>query len=107
MYDKAAPVERLGIRKHNWCNEALHGFARAREATVVPQAIGLAATWDEDLMLEVATAISDKGRAKHNNFARQGVYEMYTDLTYWSPNINIFRDPRRGRQSGPTHPHRR
>ena len=97
MYDKAAPVERLGIRKHNWWNEALHGVARAGEATVFPQAIGLAATWDEDLMLEVATAISDEGRAKHNNFARQGVYEMYTDLTYWSPNINIFRDPRWGR----------
>ena len=59
MYDKAAPVERLGIRKHNWWNEALHGVARAGEATVFPQAIGLAATWDEDLMLDVATAISD------------------------------------------------
>lgn len=97
MYDKATPIERLGIRKHNWWNEALHGVARAGEATVFPQAIGLAATWDEDLMLEVATAISDEGRAKHNNFASQGVYEMYTDLTFWSPNINIFRDPRWGR----------
>ena len=97
MYDKATPIERLGIRRHNWWNEALHGVARAGEATVFPQAIGLAATWDEDLMLNVATAISDEGRAKHNNFASQGVYEMYTDLTFWSPNINIFRDPRWGR----------
>jgi len=72
MYDKAAPVERLGIRKHNWCNEALHGFARAREATVVPQAIGLAATWDEDLMLEVATAISDEGPRQAQQFRSSG-----------------------------------
>ncbi|RIJ13726.1 beta-glucosidase [Henriciella mobilis] len=97
MYDKAAAIPRLGIHEYNWWNEALHGVARAGHATVFPQAIGLAATWDEDLMLEVATTISDEGRAKHHYYAAEDVYAMYGGLTFWSPNINIFRDPRWGR----------
>ncbi|KCZ55384.1 hypothetical protein HY29_12675 [Hyphomonas beringensis] len=97
MYDKAAGIPRLGIHEYNWWNEALHGVARAGHATVFPQAIGLAATWDEDLMLDVATTISDEGRAKHHYYASEDVYAMYGGLTFWSPNINIFRDPRWGR----------
>jgi len=87
----------LGIPEYNWWNEALHGVARAGTATVFPQAIGLAATFDEDLMLRVGTAISDEGRAKHHAFVAEQNRSMYTGLTYWSPNINIFRDPRWGR----------
>ena len=97
MYDKAAAIPRLGIHEYNWWNEALHGVARAGHATVFPQAIGLAATWDEDLMLDVASTISDEGRAKHHFYASEDVYAMYGGLTFWSPNINIFRDPRWGR----------
>jgi len=97
MYDKAAAIPRLGIHEYNWWNEALHGVARAGHATVFPQAIGLAATWDEDQMLEVASTISDEGRAKHHYYAAEDVYAMYGGLTFWSPNINIFRDPRWGR----------
>ncbi len=97
MYDKAPAIPRLGIHEYNWWNEALHGVARAGHATVFPQAIGLAATWDEDLMLDVASTISDEGRAKHHFYASEDVYAMYGGLTFWSPNINIFRDPRWGR----------
>lgn len=97
MYDKAEPIDRLGVRKFYWWNEALHGVARAGEATVFPQAIGMAATWDEELMLAVATTISDEGRAKHHEYMRNDTFVQYGDLTYWSPNINIFRDPRWGR----------
>lgn len=94
----AAPaIERLDVAKHNWWNEGLHGLGRAGVATVFPQAIGLAATWNEKLMHEVATAVSDEARAKHHEANRRGIHEMYTGLTYWSPNINIFRDPRWGR----------
>ena len=95
-YDSPA-IERLGIPKYNWWNECLHGVARAGVATVFPQAIGLAATWDTALISWVATAISDEARAKHHEFVRQGYREIYTGLTAWSPNINIFRDPRWGR----------
>ena len=97
MYDKAPAIPRLGIPEYNWWNEALHGVARAGEATVFPQAIGLAATFDEPLMLDIATAIAAEGRAKHHAFLGDDVRAMYTGLTYWSPNINIFRDPRWGR----------
>ncbi len=90
-------VERLGVPAYNWWNEALHGVARAGRATVFPEAIGLAATWDQKLMLRVATAISDEGRAKHNEFVRLGKRNIYQGLTFWSPNINLFRDPRWGR----------
>lgn len=95
-YDAPA-IERLGIPAYNWWNECLHGVARAGVATVFPQAIGLAATWDVALMGQVATAISDEARAKHHEFVRRGVRQIYTGLTLWSPNVNIFRDPRWGR----------
>ena len=93
----AAAIERLGIPEYNWWNEALHGVARAGRATVFPQAIGLAATWDTDLMFRVATAISDEARAKYHESVRKGRRGIYEGLTFWSPNINIFRDPRWGR----------
>jgi beta-glucosidase len=97
MYDKAPAIPRLGIHEYNWWNEALHGVARAGHATVFPQAIGMAATWDEDLMLRISTTISDEARAKYNFYSSEDVYAMYGGLTFWSPNINIFRDPRWGR----------
>lgn len=97
MQDWAREVPRLGIPEYGWWNECLHGVARAGTATVFPQAIGLAATFDTDLMLQVATAISDEARAKHHEFARNGKRKRYQGLTYWSPNVNIFRDPRWGR----------
>lgn len=96
QYDAAA-IERLGIPEYNWWNEALHGVARAGLATSFPQAIGLAATWNEELMFRVATAISDEARAKHHAFAARDHRYRYQGLTMWSPNINIFRDPRWGR----------
>ncbi len=97
MVHDAPAIERLGIPKYNWWNECLHGVARAGLATVFPQAIGLAATWDTNLLYQVATAISDEARAKHHYFVRQGKRNIYQGLTFWSPNINIFRDPRWGR----------
>ncbi len=97
MYNDAPGIERLGVPKYDYWNEALHGVARAGKATVFPQAIGMAAMWDEALMFEVATAISDEARAKHHFFADNDVRFRYTGLTFWSPNINIFRDPRWGR----------
>lgn len=93
----APAIPRLGVPAYEWWNEALHGVARAGAATVFPQAIGLAATFDEKLMLEIATVISDEARAKHHEFARRGLRGRYQGLTFWSPNINIFRDPRWGR----------
>ncbi len=97
MMNDAAAVDRLDIPKYDWWNEGLHGVARAGLATVFPQAIGLAATWDTDLMQRVATAISDEARAKHHEFVRRGLRGIYQGLTFWSPNINLFRDPRWGR----------
>jgi beta-glucosidase len=96
MNDSPA-IERLGIPAYNWWNESLHGIARAGRATVFPQAIGLAATWDTELMFRVATAISDEARAKHHEFVRRGKHDIYQGLTFWTPNINLFRDPRWGR----------
>ena len=96
VYDAPA-IERLGIPPYNWWNECLHGVGRAGVATVFPQAIGLAATWNTGLMGEVALAISDEGRAKHHEMNRRGIRHIYTGLTFWSPNVNIFRDPRWGR----------
>ncbi len=94
----AAPaIERLGIPPYNWWNECLHGVARAGVATVFPQAIGLAAAWDVELISQVATVISDEARAKYHEALRHGLHAQYYGLTYWSPNINIFRDPRWGR----------
>lgn len=97
LMNASPAVERLGIPAYNWWNEALHGVARAGRATVFPEGVGLAATWDQKLMLRVATAISDEGRAKHNQFVRRGKRNIYQGLTFWSPNINLFRDPRWGR----------
>ena len=93
----APAVERLGIKAYNWWNEALHGVARAGVATVFPQSIGLAATFDEDFVEEVATAISTEGRAKFNMQQEYDDTDIYKGLTFWSPNVNIFRDPRWGR----------
>ncbi len=94
----APAIPRLGIPAYNWWGEALHGIARNGRATVFPQAIGMAATWDPDLIEQVATAISDEGRAKyHATLRRYGETGHYQGLTFWSPNVNIFRDPRWGR----------
>lgn len=90
-------VERLDVPSYHWWNEALHGIGRAGLATVFPQAIGIAATWNEDLVYQIAVAISDEGRAKHHEALRQGKHGQYFGLTFWSPNVNIFRDPRWGR----------
>ncbi len=95
--NQAPAVERLGIRAYNWWNEALHGVARAGVATVFPQAIGLAATFDEELLEQVGDAVSTEGRAKFNMQQAEGDTGLYKGLTFWSPNINIFRDPRGGR----------
>ncbi|TWJ00717.1 beta-glucosidase [Mucilaginibacter frigoritolerans] len=90
-------VPRLGIPAYNWWNEALHGVARAGEATVFPQAIGMAATFNNDLLKQVSTAISTEARAKYNLAIAQDRHLQYMGLTFWTPNINIFRDPRWGR----------
>ena len=97
MMNEAPAIPRLNVPAYEWWNEALHGVARAGSATVFPQAIGLAATFDTELMREVATVISDEARAKHHEFASPGLRGRYQGLTFWSPNINIFRDPRWGR----------
>ena len=90
-------VERLGVPAYNWWNEALHGLARGGSATVFPQAIGLAAMFDDALLEEIASAIADEARAKYNALSAEGDRDIYHGLTMWSPNINIFRDPRWGR----------
>ena len=97
MKDVAPAIDRLGIPQYNWWNEALHGVARSGTATVFPQAIGLAATWDDSLIFRMATVISDEARAKHHEYVRNGSRRRYQGLTFWSPNINLFRDPRWGR----------
>jgi beta-glucosidase len=97
LQNNAPAIPRLDVPAYEWWNEALHGVARAGAATVFPQAIGLAATFDPHLMHEVATAISDEGRAKHSEAERRGQHNRYQGLNFWSPNINIFRDPRWGR----------
>ena len=93
----APAIERLGIKSYNWWNEALHGVARAGVATLFPQAIGLAASFDEDLLEEVADVISTEGRAKFNMQQKYNDTDIYKGLTFWAPNVNIFRDPRWGR----------
>ncbi len=98
MQDASRPIERLGIKPYNWWNEALHGVARAGLATVFPQPIGMAATFDDKAVLEVFDAVSDEGRAKHNYFSSQGDFGRYQGLTMWTPTINIFRDPRWGEE---------
>jgi beta-glucosidase len=96
MNDSPA-IDHLGIPAYNWWNECLHGVARAGRATVFPEAIGLAATWDTNLMFRVSTAISDEARAKHHEALRRNEHNIYEGLTFWTPNINLFRDPRWGR----------
>jgi beta-glucosidase len=97
MQSDAPGIPRLGIPPYNWWNEALHGVARAGTATVFPQAIGLAASWDTDLLQRVAGVISTEARAKYNDALQRDNHGRYFGLTFWSPNINIFRDPRWGR----------
>ena len=97
MVHASRSIERLNIDQYNWWNEALHGVARSAKATVFPQAIAMAATFDTILIKNVANAISDEARAIHNIFRDKGMKNEYTGLTFWSPNINIFRDPRWGR----------
>jgi beta-glucosidase len=97
MQNSAPAIPRLGIPAYDWWNEALHGVARAGLATVFPQAIGLAATWDTDLEHRIAEAISTEARAKYNDAIAHNIHARYHGLTFWSPNINIFRDPRWGR----------
>ena len=97
MKDVAAAIPRLDVPEYNWWNEALHGVARSGLATVFPQAIGLAAMWDDSLMFRMAMVISDEARAKHHEYLRNNSHQRYQGLTFWSPNINLFRDPRWGR----------
>lgn len=97
MMHDAPAIERLGIPAYNWWNECLHGVARAGIATVFPQAIGMAATFDADAMYRTATVISDEARAKYHHAVSVGNQNQYLGLTFWTPNVNIFRDPRWGR----------
>jgi beta-glucosidase len=90
-------IPRLNIPPYDYWNEALHGVGRSGKATIFPQAIGLAATFDKDLLYRIASAISDEARAKYNAASTAGNYNRYAGLTFWSPNVNIFRDPRWGR----------
>ncbi len=96
MYTAPA-IDRLGVPAYNWWNECLHGVARNGKATVFPQAIGLGATFDTDLIKRISTAISDEARAKFNMNVERGKRDRYLGLTFWSPNVNLFRDPRWGR----------
>src|ERR1044072_950218 len=97
MMNAAPAIPRLGIAEYDWWNEALHGVAFSGVATVFPQAIGLGATFDPPLINRVATVISDEARAKYHEAQRRGNRNRFYGLTFWSPNINIFRDPRWGR----------
>ena len=94
---QSAAVPRLGVPAYNWWTEALHGVARAGTATVFPQAIGLAATFDQEQLQKVGDVISTEGRAKYNAYSGEEDRDIYKGLTFWSPNVNIFRDPRWGR----------
>jgi beta-glucosidase len=97
MRDHAAPIPRLGVPKYDWWNEGLHGVAFAGYATNFPQVIGMAATWDTDLVHRMGETVSTEARAKYNEAMRSDHHEMFFGLTFWAPNINIFRDPRWGR----------
>ena len=97
MQHQSPAIERLGIKNYNWWNEALHGVGRAGLATVFPQPIGMAASFDDLLLYDVFTAVSDEARAKNQLFKQAGPLDIYQGLTFWTPNINIFRDPRWGR----------
>ena len=97
MMDGSRSVERLGIKPYNWWNEALHGVARAGLATVFPQPIGMAASFNPEMVYEVFNAVSDEARAKNTYYASQDSRERYQGLTMWTPTVNIYRDPRWGR----------
>lgn len=97
MENASKPIERLGIKPYNWWNETLHGVGRNGLATVFPQCVGLASTFDNDLVYDVFYAASDEARAKYVKARQEGNYAIYTGLTFWTPNVNIFRDPRWGR----------
>ena len=97
MRDHAVAIPRLGVPKYDWWNEGLHGVAFAGYATNFPQVIGMAATWDTPLVHRMAETISTEARAKYNQAMRDNDHEMFFGLTFWAPNINIFRDPRWGR----------
>ncbi|GCB37017.1 glycoside hydrolase family 3 C-terminal domain-containing protein [Bacteroides faecalis] len=97
MQNASPAIPRFGIKPYEWWSEALHGIARAGRATVFPQSIGMAASFDDVLLYEVFNAVSDEARAKNRNFNEKGQYDRYQGLTVWTPNINIFRDPRWGR----------
>lgn len=97
MGSASAAVPRLNVPAYNFWNEALHGVARSGYATMFPQAIGMAATWDAPLLQQIGDVISTEARAKNNEALRHGNHDIYFGLTFWSPNINIFRDPRWGR----------
>ena len=97
LIDRAQPIPRLDIPAYNWWNEGLHGIARSGFATMFPQAIGNAATWDAPLVHSIGEVVSTEARAKYNDAISHGNHDRYYGLTIWSPNINIFRDPRWGR----------
>ena len=97
LLDESIAIERLNVVRYGWWNECLHGVGRTGRATVFPQAIGLGATFDEDLIFRVSTAISDEARAKYNVAIANNNRSKYSGLTFWSPNVNLFRDPRWGR----------
>ena len=97
MQNNSPAIPRLGIKAYEWWNEALHGVGRTGLATVFPQAIGMAASFNDALLFDVFTAVSDEARAKSNKYNEQGGLKRYQGLTYWTPNVNIFRDPRWGR----------
>lgn len=97
MLFEASKIERLGVQSFNWWNEALHGAARSGMATVFPQAIGMASAFDEELTERIADVAATEGRAKYNTFRKYEDYGIYKGITFWSPNVNIFRDPRWGR----------
>ncbi|AFN74816.1 glucan 1,4-beta-glucosidase [Melioribacter roseus P3M-2] len=97
MVHQSPAIERLGIPEYNWWNEALHGVARNGRATVFPMPIGLAATWDRDLIYRIADVISNEARAKYNSALKKNQRGIYQGISLWAPNINIFRDPRWGR----------
>ncbi|HWT73484.1 MAG TPA: glycoside hydrolase family 3 C-terminal domain-containing protein, partial [Mobilitalea sp.] len=97
MLHRAPAINRIGVKAYNWWNEGLHGVARAGVATVFPQAIGLAASFDEELFENIGDAVSTEGRAKYNIQQQYNDTDIYKGLTFWAPNVNIFRDPRWGR----------
>ena len=97
MSNDAPAIERLGVPQYDWWNECLHGLARAGKATVFPQAIGLAATFDTDLIQNISSSIADEARAFYSEAFKRGNRGIYSGLTFYTPNINIYRDPRWGR----------